>query len=248
MFERSENMMDFTYDPGLVALSIAVAILGSFTGLVLTSGIRRVRGLEATLRLVLGAVGIGGGVWSMHFIAMLAVQLPIPLSYDIPVTLISAVAAVIFTAGAVWTVAYEKLGRASLPISAIVLGLGIATMHYLGMSAIRGCGLAYSKLGVAISVLIAIQAAGVALWFAFHKRGVLDTLLGSVALGLAIASMHYSGMEATRFVRGGTPFNLAEVLSEPLLAVAIATTLYTVCSVCLIVYAILTFAKPMRYN
>src|SRR5688572_25820562 len=108
MFERSENMMDFTYDPGLVALSIAVAILGSFTGLVMTSGIRRVRGMEASLRLILGAIGIGGGVWSMHFIAMLAVQLPIPLSYDIPITLISAVAAVVLTAGAVWTVAYEK--------------------------------------------------------------------------------------------------------------------------------------------
>lgn len=240
--------MNFTYDQGLVALSIAVAILGSFTGLVLTSGIRRVSGLEATLRLVLGALGIGGGVWSMHFIAMLAVQLPIPLSYDIPVTLTSAVAAVLFTAGALWAVAYEKLGKASLPISALVLGLGIATMHYFGMSAIRGCGLAYSKLGVGISVLVAIQAAGIALWFAFRKRGVLDTLLGSIALGLAIASMHYSGMEATQFVRGDTPFNLADVLSEPLLAVAIATTLYTVCSICLIVFAILTFAKPVRYN
>lgn len=240
--------MNFTYDQGLVALSIAVAILGSFTGLVLTSGIRRVSGLEATLRLVLGALGIGGGVWSMHFIAMLAVQLPIPLSYDIPVTLTSAVAAVLFTAGALWAVAYKKLGKASLPISALVLGLGIATMHYFGMSAIRGCGLAYSKLGVGISVLVAIQAAGIALWFAFRKRGVLDTLLGSIALGLAIASMHYSGMEATQFVRGDTPFNLADVLSEPLLAVAIATTLYTVCSICLIVFAILTFAKPVRYN
>jgi NO-binding membrane sensor protein with MHYT domain len=240
-------MMDFTYDRGLVALSIAAAILGSFTGLVMTSGIRRVRGAEAGLRLILGALGIGGGVWSMHFIAMLAVQLPIPLSYEIPETLISAAAAVIITAGAVWTVAYDKLGSLSLPVSALVLGLGIATMHYLGMSAIRGCGIAYSSLGVIISIVIAIQASAVALWFAFRKRGVLDTLLGSLALGLAIASMHYSAMEATRFIPGGTPFNFANVLSEPLLAVAIALTLYSVCSVCLIVFALLTFGRnPAR--
>ena len=234
--------MDFTYNMGLVALSIAVAMLGSFTGLVMTTGIYKVRGPEFILRIVLGGLGIGGGVWSMHFIAMLAVILPIPLSYDIPETTISAVAAVVLTAAALWVVSKRKFGEMTLPISATVLGLGIGCMHYLGMYAIRGCGLQYSPLGVGISVLIAIQASAVALWFTFRERGVLDTILGAVALGLAIATMHYTGMEATRFVPRAY-YSLANVLSEPMLAVAIAFTLYSVCGVCLVVFALLTFGR-----
>ncbi len=236
--------MDFTYDTGLVVLSIAAAILGSFTGLVLTSGIHRVGRRERALRIVLGGLGIGGGIWSMHFIAMLAVILPLPLTYDIPLTIGSAAVATGFTATALWIVGTQKLGSLSLPFSALFLGLAIASMHYLGMAAIRGCGLSYTPLGVGVSVLIAVQASAVALWFTFRQRGVLDTLLGSVVLGLAIASMHYTAMEATRFLPDGlSGFDLANVLSEPLLAVAVAVTLYSVCSVCLVVFAVLTFGR-----
>jgi NO-binding membrane sensor protein with MHYT domain len=245
-FEHPERAMEFTYDTGFVALSIAVAILGSFTGLVMTSGIRRVNGLEAALRVGLGGLGIGGGVWSMHFIAMLAVVLPVDLDYSVPETIVSAVLAVIFTSVALWIVAYQKLGAMSLPLSALFLGAGIGSMHYLGMYAIRGCGLQYSALGVGISVLIAVQASAVALWFAFRQRGVLDTFLGAIALGLAIASMHYTAMEATRFLAPGRSLHLGAVFNEPLLAIAIAITLYSICSICLIVFAVLTFSRrPM---
>jgi NO-binding membrane sensor protein with MHYT domain len=222
------------------------AILGSFTGLVMTTGIHNARRPELVLRIVLGGIGVGGGIWSMHFIAMLAVVLPISLSYNIPETAISAAVAVVFTSAALWVVSQKRFGRATLPLSALFLGLGISSMHYLGMYAIRGCGIQYSFLGVGISVLIAIQASAVALWFVFRERGVLDTLLGSVALGLAIAAMHYSGMEATHFMPRAF-LSLRNVLSEALLAVAIAVTLYSVCSVCLLVFAVLTFTRrPLR--
>ena len=236
--------MEFSYDPGLVALSIAAAILGSFTGLVMMSGIHRVRGPEAALRFALGGMGIGGGVWSMHFIAMLAVVLPAKLTYSVPETLISAGLAVLFTIVALWVVASQKFGPLSLPLSALFLGSGIGTMHYLGMHAIRGCSLQYSVLSVGVAILIAIQASGVALWFTFRMRGVLDTFLGSIALGLAIASMHYTAMEGTRFLQAGGPLPFANVFKEAALAVAVAITLYTICSVCLIVFAVLTFSRP----
>jgi diguanylate cyclase len=242
--------MDFTYNTGLVALSIAVAMLGSFTGLVMTSGIRRIHGKQVGLRIMLGGLGIGGGIWSMHFIAMLAVVLPIPLSYDIPKTLTSAVVAVLFTSVALWTVASRRLGQFSLPLSALFLGLAIASMHYMGMAAIVGCGLRYSVLGVGVSVMIAIEASAVALWFTFRQRGVLDTFLGSAALGLAIALMHYTAMDATRFLPADSvDMSLGLAFSEPLLAMAIAVMLYSVCSICLVVYAILTFyVRPARFS
>ena len=241
-------MIEFTYDRSFVALSIGVAILGSFTGLVMTTGIRQASGTVANIRIVLGALGIGGGIWSMHFIAMLAVVLPVELSYDFTQTAISALIAVAFTAIALAIVARNRLGQATLPVSALFLGSGIGGMHYLGMSAIRGgCGIDYSWLGVFISIVIAIQASGVALWFAFRQRGVIDTLAGSVALGLAIALMHYSGMEATRFIATPAAAPFPELLiSERYLALAIAVTIYTVCGMCLVVFSVLTYRGEQR--
>ena len=240
--------MEFNYDYGLVSLSIAVAILGSFTDLVMTTGIHRVPRHEAQLRVILGGIGIGGGVWSMHFISMLAVQLPIPLSYAAIPTSISALIAVIGTAVALTIVSTRRFGDATLPLSALFLGLGIGGMHYLGMYGIRGsCIIQYSWLGVAISVLIAIQASAVALWFAFRQRGVIDTFLGAIALGLAIALMHYSGMEATRFLPSAAMHgDLALLWSEKYLAFAITVTIYGVCSTCLMVFSFLLWRQPQR--
>jgi NO-binding membrane sensor protein with MHYT domain len=235
--------MEFTYNPSYVALSIGVAILGSFTGLVMTSGIRQGDISAVKLRMVLGALGVGGGIWSMHFIAMLAVMLPVELSYNPVPTVISALIAISFTGIAFWIVGANRYGRATLPVSALFLGLGIGGMHYLGMYGIQGnCTIEYSLVGVLVSVVIAIQASGVALWFAFRKRAVIDTLLGSVALGLAIALMHYSAMESTRFLPANTAGALPEMLiSEDYLALTIAITMYFVCGICLMVFSILTY-------
>lgn len=235
--------MEFVYNPSFVALSIGVAILGSFTGLVMTSGIRQGNISAARLRIVLGALGVGGGIWSMHFIAMLAVILPIDLNYDPVPTIISALIAISFTGIAFWIVGENRYGRATLPASALFLGLGIGGMHYLGMYAIDGrCTIEYSWIGVIVSVVIAIQASGVALWFAFRKRAVIDTLLGSIALGLAIALMHYSAMESTRFLPANTASELPQLLiSEDYLALSIAITMYFVCGICLMVFSILTY-------
>jgi NO-binding membrane sensor protein with MHYT domain len=237
--------VEFTYDSGMVAVSIAIAILGSFTGLVVTTGIRQIRGPELILRVVLGGLGVGGGVWAMHFVAMLAVNLPVPLSYDPTETAISAVLAVLFTTIAFVVVGRDRFGQYTLPVSALFLGSGIAVMHYLGMHAIRGhCLTTYSWLGVFISIAIAIQASGVALWFAFRERGVIDTLLGAVALGLAIASMHYSAMEATHFLPAANPTEFfPDAISKAHLAIAIAVTIYAICGVCIFVFTFRAFTK-----
>lgn len=235
--------MDFTYDTGLVAMSISAAVLGAFTGLVMTSGVRGLKVEHARLRVALGGLAIGSGIWSMHFIALLAVELPIPLHYDLPQTLLSAGVTVLVTMLAIGIVASERLGILGLPVSAVILGIAIAGMHYTGIFAIRGCGLRLTWLGIAVAVLIAIHASGVALWFALRERGVVDTLLGSVALGLATSSMHYAAMEGTRFLPISSPDIIGRAISGPLLATAIAVTLYSVCSLCLMVFAYLTFAR-----
>jgi NO-binding membrane sensor protein with MHYT domain len=237
--------VEFTYDACLVAASIAIAILGSFTGLVVTTGIREVDGREAMLRVVLGGLGIGGGIWATHFVAMLAVTLPIPLSYDPAKTAASAIVAVTFTAAAFAIFGRAMLRGYTLPASALFLGGGIAGMHYLGMDALRGnCLTTYSWLGVIIFVAIAVQASAVALWFAFRRRGVAETLLGAVALGLATASMHYAAMEATHFLPMGNAAELVQGgVSKTQLALAIAITIYSVCGVCIFIFALRTFMR-----
>ncbi len=237
--------MEFTYDPPLVVLSIAVAILGFFTGLVMMTGIRAIRGPEAAIRILLGGIGIGGGAWAMHFVAMMAVVLPVKLSYEVYQSAVSALIVVVFTVIALASLNRRDIRSHTLAVSALFLGAGISSMHYLGMNAVRGGVLiSYSWLGVAVSVIIAAQVSAVALWFAFRERGVTDTFLGAIALGLAVASMHYATMEATRFLPGEEfGETLHNVVSDAHLAMIIAVGVYIVCGISIAVFAALAFAR-----
>jgi NO-binding membrane sensor protein with MHYT domain len=108
--------------------------------------------------------------------------------------------AIVATGAGLYLASSRALGGLSIPLGGVLMGLGIAGMHYLGMGAIRGCGLGYDYGLVAISVEIAVGASMAALWFAFYKRTFLMTVAGGVVQGLAIASMHYTAMAATYFV------------------------------------------------
>ncbi|HXF54390.1 MAG TPA: MHYT domain-containing protein [Hyphomicrobiaceae bacterium] len=192
--------MTVTYQPGLVLLSILVAILGSLTALALTSG--KAAGTTAwrALALANGGLMMGLTIWSMHFIAMMAVNVPVPVTYNLAETLGSVVVAIVATGFGLYLAATRRLGPWSVLVGGTLMGLGIAGMHYMGMGAIRGCGLAYDAGLVAASIAIAIVASMAALWFAFVQRGLLMTVAGGVVQGLAIASMHYTAMAATHFL------------------------------------------------
>ena len=219
--------MTVTYQPVLVLLSIGVAILGSLTALALTSGAHaRNSDSEAwhsSFALANGGLIMGSTIWSMHFIAMMAVEFPLLVNYNLLETIGSICIAIVATGVGLYIASARTLGRWSIPAGGFCMGLGIAGMHYLGMSAIRGCGLAYDLQLVAASLAIAIGASVAALWFTFYKRGVLTTLAGGVVQGLAIASMHYTAMAATFFVPLGVAVELTTPLfSQSLLAYLIA--------------------------
>jgi uncharacterized membrane protein len=126
-----------TYDLPLVVLSIVIASVASYTALNLAGRITVTQGSERKLWLAGGASAMGVGIWSMHFIAMLAYQLPIPMSYDIPTVLISMVAAVLASGLALFVVSRQKMEWLQLLLGSIFMGLGIASMHYIGMGAMR---------------------------------------------------------------------------------------------------------------
>jgi NO-binding membrane sensor protein with MHYT domain len=217
--------MTVVFQPVLVLLSIGVAIVGSLTALALTAGSRDrdPEAWESSFALANGGLIMGSTIWSMHFIAMMAVEFPVLVNYNLIETIGSICIAIVATGVGLYLASTRRLGAASIPVGGVLMGLGIAGMHYLGMSAIRGCGLAYDLRLVVASVAIAIGASMAALWFAFYRRGVLTTLAGGVVQGLAIASMHYTAMAATYFVPLGVNVELATPLfPQSLLAYMIA--------------------------
>jgi NO-binding membrane sensor protein with MHYT domain len=189
-----------THDPYLVALSILVATFASYTALDLNGHVETARGFARRVWLVAAAVTMGGGIWSMHFVAMLAFIMPTPMSYDIGLTALSLVVAMFVTGGAFYVISRQSGSPLRLVLSGVFMGLGIAAMHYTGMAAMRGhAELSYDPLFVALSLVIAIGASTVALWLAFRTTDLGQKLVAAVVMGLAISGMHYTGMRAAIF-------------------------------------------------
>jgi PAS domain S-box-containing protein len=136
----------------------------------------------------------------MHFIGMLAFVVPIPMSYDIGLTALSLVLAIVVTGGAFYIISADATSRLRLALGGIFMGLGIVAMHYSGMAAMRGhAELGYDRLFVALSVIIAISASTAALWLAFQTIDPWQKLVAALVMGVAISGMHYTGMEAAVF-------------------------------------------------
>ena len=225
--------MMVTYQNSLVWLSLFVGIIGSLTALTLTSGLHdpNAEAWESSFALANGGLIMGTTIWSLHFIAMMAVEFPVLINYNIVETLLSILFAIFGTATGLYIVSKNRLGRFSIVGGGVAMGLAIGSMHYTGMSAIRGCSLSYDPTLVAASVAIAIGASMAALWFAFYKRMVWMTLAGGVVQGLAVGSMHYTAMAATFFWPPAAPAKLATPLfAHSLLAHLIAIVMVVICA------------------
>jgi PAS domain S-box-containing protein len=203
--------MQGTHQTPLVALSILIAICASYTALTLASRVAVARGRARAAWLFGGSLAMGSGIWSMHFVAMLAFHLPVPIAYDIPLVAFSWLAAVAASAFALFVAGQTNVGRLRLASAGTCLGLAVVTMHYTGMAAVRvQANLNYNRPLVAASVAIAITAATVALqlflWLRndHSRRGQTFRAAASVVMGLAIAGMHYTAMAAAQFNDVGT--------------------------------------------
>ncbi len=190
-----------THDPYLVALSFAVACLASYTALDLGGRIRVSRRWATLAWLATAAIAMGGGIWSMHFIAMLAFVMPMPVSFDLGLTLLSLLVPIGVTGIGFFMIGARRATVLQLLLSGIFMGAGIVAMHYTGMAAMRmPADILYDRLLVALSVLIAIGASIAALWLAFRTTVTWQRLLAAAVMGSAISGMHYTGMAAATFV------------------------------------------------
>jgi NO-binding membrane sensor protein with MHYT domain len=223
-----------THDPYLVALSILVASFASYTALDLSGHVGAAHGFARRVWLVAAAITMGGGIWSMHFVGMLAFIMPTPMSYDIGLTTLSLVVAMFVTGGGFYVISRQSGSPLHLVLSGTFMGLGIAAMHYTGMAAMRGhAELSYDPLFVALSLVIAIAASTVALWLAFRTTELGQKLLAALVMGLAISGMHYTAMRAAIFT-AREPFNEAQghaSLDQTSLALAVAGITFIILAV-----------------
>ena len=220
------------HDPMLMALSVLIAIQGSFVSLVLAREVGRFEGARRRLVLAMSAVTLGSSIWAMHFIGMLAYHMPVEASYDLFLTLLSFLIAVLAVGVGYGIMTVIPSGNRRDVAAAIFTGGGIAGMHYVGMAALTGpIALGYQPLWVAVSVLIGIVAAGISLHLAFGTKLQARAILGAVVMGLAISGMHYSAMHGTMIA----PTDLAgaatsHVLDRNLLAIVVAIVAFVICA------------------
>ncbi|MFJ2201053.1 MHYT domain-containing protein [Streptomyces violaceusniger] len=188
----------FNYGATTPLAAYLMACLGGALGLRCTARSVRTQRSWKPGWLALGSASIGSGIWTMHFIAMMGFHVKeTPVGFDIPITLLSLLVAIVVVGIGVFMVGYRGASRGVLLSAGVFTGLGVAGMHYIGMSAMRMQGhLEYSVPTVLLSVLIAVVAATAALWAAVTIHGFRASLGSSMVMGVAVTGMHYTGMAA----------------------------------------------------
>lgn len=225
-------MLHASWDPILVGISFLVAFIASFVALDSAAKIAASNKKAAIFWRITGGATLGIGIWSMHFIGMLAMKMPMPMSYHLELTVISLLAAIVASSLAInIAVAGNTLSLKRLCIATALLSSGVVTMHYVGMAALMAHDdIIWSIPLVVASVIIAIVASFVGLWLAFslrlNSKGVLLTRIGAaLAMGIAVAAMHYTGMGAATFTgHGHMMAGHAAMVSEEGLSIWVSVT------------------------
>jgi len=196
-----------TYSPGLVLLSLFVSIFSATMALQSAQIASRTKGpLYRHTAIGAGAIALGGGIWTMHFIGMLAFELPTHVHYATGATLVSLLPACVASWFALHRLIQHNISRLQLVTSGTIVGSGIGAMHYTGMAAMQTpLQMRYEPVMFALSIVVAVSLAIVALWIRYGvKQTRLNRLqrfyVSGIVMGLAIAGMHYTGMEAVRFI------------------------------------------------
>src|SRR5712692_2100234 len=219
-------VMTGSYDHLQVALSVLIAISASYAALDLAGRVTAASGVARSAWLTGGASAMGIGIWSMHFTGMLAFSLPVPVGYQWPTVLLSLMAAILASAFALYVVSRQKLGLARALTGSLVMGGGIAAMHYIGMAAMRLAAVTrFAPLLVTLSVVLAIVFSFAALMLAFdlreETRGTPSRKIASASvMGTAVSAMHYTGMASASFMPSAVAPDLSHAVSISTLGTA----------------------------
>jgi PAS domain S-box-containing protein len=218
--------MTSSYDYRLVTLSVMMAVCAAYAALDLAGRTTASRGRARLFWLAGGAAAMGLGIWSMHYIGMLAFLLPVPVFYDWPTVVVSLFAAIFASGVALFVVSRRRMEWVHALAGSAIMGSGIATMHYIGMAAMRLPAMHhYDSPLVTLSVVVAIVMSLVALWLSFHlrepaKTSWLQKCASALVMGAGVAAMHYTGMAAATFTPSMMPPDLSHAVHISPLGIA----------------------------
>jgi NO-binding membrane sensor protein with MHYT domain len=236
-----------SYNMLLVVLSYVISVLGSFTALQLAVVIplaKTARERTAAVLAAGAAMGVGA-IWAMHFIAMLACGMGMPVSYDPVLTALSAIIAFGACSLGLGIASSGAFSWPKLAAAGVCMGLGVTGMHYLGMAAVMMAAYtSYDMNLVAASMAIAIVASIVALWLAFNLRGPLQMIGSALVMGVAVCGMHYTGMAAFKVDENGN--QLPTGFSSGLRGENLGTSIFAVTLVLLVAVLFIHYKRQQR--
>jgi NO-binding membrane sensor protein with MHYT domain len=190
----------FDHNQFLVLMSCLVALVAGFTGLSLTRKLADKTVPQKALSVALASVALGGGIWSMHFVAMLGVQMPVLFYYDAAITLMSALTAILIVGGALILLHFTRRTSVTIMSAGALVGVGILVMHYIGMAGLEMCRARYTAPGIALSSVAAIVLCVLAFRVAYGQRTNRNIFLGTLCFAGAVCSVHFLAMAGTNFV------------------------------------------------
>ena len=251
----SLTILDKSYNPYLVALSIIIAIVSSFTSF---GSLERINAssdrLQQTLWLMFGAVSMGLGIWAMHFIGSLALILPISVSYNLSITILSVIPAIMASTVVFWLMNQTTFNLKHLLFCGVLLGAGISTVHYTGMAAMElNASMAYVKSIFILSIIVAIILATIALKIKFaatsqDKYQFINKkqCLGALVMGVAVSGMHYTAMQAVVFIPVEEINSFYKVIDASVLSGIIALVVFLLLMVALLVPHMFRFRQMVN--
>jgi len=222
-------LLEYSHDFRLVAASLAVSLMASFTGLALTRGISLLSETHRKQRIAMASVALGGGIWSMHFVAMLGLQMPILFYYDALLTLISALVAILMVGVALLVMHYWPRTSASVCIAGTIVGLGIPAMHYIGMSGIQLCNAVYTPIGVVLAVAASVVLGIGSFSIAYGARTHRNIILSTITFGVAVFAVHFLAMAGTNFLPTEQNGNVATGIDNSILAMIVTLISFVIC-------------------
>lgn len=230
------NIMDFlivNHSSFLIAMSCLVALVAGFTGLSLTRDLSEKPVFQKKVSIALAAIALGGGIWAMHFVAMLGLKLPILFYYDAAITLVSALSAILLVGAALILLHFPERTTKTIAAAGGIVGIGVIVMHYIGMAGLELCRAIYTISGVALSSVVAIGLCILAFWIAYGQRTNRNILLGTVCFAVAVCSVHFLAMAGTNFVAEPNTSDFGPTMSNETLALGVIAFSFVIFGACL---------------
>lgn len=222
-------MISYSHNMSLAVASIVVSIIAAITGLAMMSELRKLPDSRRKAVIAMSAFVLGIGIWSMHFLAMLALRFDVPIHYDLLQTLGSGLIAILVVGFALLLLHFRIRTNLTLTVAGIALGLGIVVMHFVGMLGMRGVIPQFSMLAIVAAVAVALVTGVAAVRLSYGSRSRENIVKGGFMFGLAVALVHHTAMLATHFAVDPSYSELAIALDQETLAIAVTVAAFVIC-------------------